>query len=60
MSAPKIELSPQAVAGFDVAAVRVLRRRQPGVRWRSLRDEADAPGERRPPAGDDHGVKRAA
>ena len=60
MTAPKITLTQAGTAGFDAAAVRVLRRRQPGARWRSLRDEANAPSERRPPAGNDDGGKRAA
>jgi hypothetical protein len=58
--APTIKLSPDAVAGFDAAAVRLLRRQRPGVRWRSLRDEPNPPRERRPPARDDNGVQRAA
>jgi hypothetical protein len=57
---PTVRLSPDALAGFDAAAVRVLNRREPGLRWQSLRDDADPSGEGRTPAGDDDGVERAA
>jgi hypothetical protein len=56
----KIVLSPEAIAGFEAAAIRMMNARHPGQRWRSLRDEPDPSVELRPAARDDDGFEQAA
>ena len=53
-------LPAAALAGFDAAALRILRHRQPDLRWRTLRDDLDALSERRSSTLHDHTFERAA
>lgn len=50
---------PEALDGFDEAALRVLRDRDPGLHWRSLRDDGNRVDEDTSAPSDDHSVEPA-
>lgn len=60
MTGPSFEMTPEALAGFEQAALRVLARRHPEIRWQALRDDPDPSGERRAASRDDDVLEDAA
>lgn len=45
--------TPAALAGFEGAAMRLLRRRRPDLQWSVMGDDSDTAGQRGPSAGHD-------
>ena len=55
-----MRMTEEARSGFDAAVLRVLRARYPEVRFRPLRDEADALADATTAARDDDGLQAPA